>query len=142
MPIVNGGNVKDILLTTLAILNDEMTANEILPSICCCFNKFCSQLSFASKLKPFLIFETFVSLRIFIGVTLHLIELCILMDTADSSNFRLALGFSLPICVCLLVLLGFLIVYDIFLARRISRGDYKKDFDTCCLSTKEFEVRV
>ena len=130
MPIFNGANFKDFLLTSISILNDEFTDNEFLPSILCCCK---SSSSCCINIKPFLVFETFFSLRIFIGVLLHFIELCIIMSTADSSNLTLALAFSLTLCIFLLILVTCLIVYDVKLVKRIRRGEYKEDYDSCCI---------
>jgi hypothetical protein len=137
---MNGEIVKDFLTTTLTIGNEEFTDNEILISCLSrlCFCKWCPKI--LSKIKPYMVYEAFVSLRIYIGVIIHLIELCILMGMSNAgSRLYLAIGFAIPICVFLLVLVTFLVVYDGFLFKIVSKGNYKEDYDSCCSPNSDYK---
>jgi hypothetical protein len=130
MSNINGSNLKDFFTNTLAILNDEFTDNETV-------NSFLKRIFFCScfkNVKKYFVCETFVSIRIYIGIVLHFIELLILMINAEKSSPGYIYGFSASIFLCLLILVAMLIVYDVFLVKRINKNKYHKDFDSCCSS--------
>ena len=124
MPYTDGDIFKDFLFSALTLANDEFTDNESLIS---CLNRFC-----CDPIKSCMVYETFASIRIILGVIIHLIELSILMANTGTT---LAYSFSAPICVCLVILVAFLIRYDVVLAKQIKNG-YSEDFDSCCPSTR------
>ena len=132
---INGANIKDFLINTLTILNDELTDNETINSI---FNRICFRQCF-KKFKIYFVNEIFLSTRIYIGTILHLVELVILMSTVEKSSPSYLYGFSLSICVCFLILTTTLVIYDVFLVKRINKGKYRKDFDSCFKTKSKYK---
>jgi hypothetical protein len=134
--------IKDVLTTSLTLANDICMDPEAL-SCCCARCCCCCPCSFKSNhknqnsnsccLSSYMKYEIFVSLRIYIGVFIHLIELFTLLG---KNGTKLAIFFSIPICSALVILVTVLVVYDVKLVKRVKQNQYDNDYDLCCPKRK------
>ena len=135
--------IKDVLTTSLTLANDICMDPEAL-SCCCARCCCCCPCSFKSNhqnqnsnsccLSSYMKYEIFVSLRIYIGVFIYLIEFLTLLG---KNGTILALSFSIPICSALVILVAVLVVYDVKLVKRVKQNKYENDYDLCCPKSKK-----
>ena len=129
-------NVKDLTLSFIAILNDVLTEDSIFRKLfcklCCCA---CCPIYFMD-LKKYFVYQTIFSIRIFIGILLHLVEVFIVLvynETKRDEGLYIA---AITVCVCLFLLLIGLIVYVVFMILHIKKGSYRQNIDWFAASVR------